>query len=80
MNGFVEAFSFFFNWSNDSRKNRPLTFKNNAPFSSCISKINNVFIDNAEDLDVVMPIYNLIEYSKNYSKTIGNFGIITGMN
>ena len=37
--------------------------KNNAQFIKCISKINNVLVDNAEDLDIVMPIYNLIEYS-----------------
>ena len=42
--------------SNISRKNRPLEFKNNTPFISCILKINNTLIDNAEDLDVVMPI------------------------
>ena len=59
--------------SNSSRKNRPLAFKNNAPFIGCISKINNMLIDNAEDLDVVMPMYNLLEYSKNYSKTTGRF-------
>ena len=47
-------------------------FKNTAPFISCISKINNTLIDNAEDLDIVMPMYNLIEYSKNYRKTTGN--------
>ena len=46
-------------------KNRFLAFKNNAPFTNCISKINNVLIDNAEDLDIVMPMYNLLEYSKN---------------
>ena len=46
-----------------------LAFKNNTPFTNCISKINNVLIDNAEDLDVVMPMYNLLEYSKNYRKT-----------
>ena len=44
-------------------------FKNNAPFINCISKINGIKIDNAEDLDVVMPMYNLLEYSKNYKKT-----------
>ena len=48
-----------------------LAFRNSAPFISCISKINNVLFDNAEDLDVVMSMYNLIEYSKNYSKTTG---------
>ena len=42
-------------------KSRFLAFKNNAPFTNCISKINNVLIDNAEDLDVVMPMYNLLE-------------------
>ena len=45
--------------------------RNNAPFISCVSKINNSFIDNAEDLYIVMPTYNLIEYSKNYRKTTG---------
>ena len=40
--------------NNRSRKNRPLAFKNNAPFISCISKINITLIDNAEDLDVAM--------------------------
>ena len=55
--------------SNSSRKNRPLAFKNNAPFIGCISKINNTLIDNSEVLDVAMPMYNLLEYSKNYSKT-----------
>ena len=54
-------------------RNRFLAFKNNAPFTNCISKINNVLIDNAEDLDIVMPMYNLLEYSKNYSKTTGRF-------
>ena len=48
---------------------KKLVFKNNVPFINCISKINGVKIDNAEDLDVVMPMYNLLEYSKNYRKT-----------
>ena len=52
---------------------KKLAFKNNAPFVSCISEINNTLIGNAEDLDVVMPMYNLLEYSKNYSKTTGSF-------
>ena len=55
------------------RTTKNFAFKNNAPFDSCISKINKTFIDNAEDLDVVMPMYNLLEYSKNYSKTTGSF-------
>ena len=53
-------------------RNRFLAFKNNAPFSNCISKINNVLINKAEDLDIVMPMYNLLECSKNYSKTTGS--------
>ena len=52
-------------------RNRFLAFKNNAPFTNCISKINNVLIDNAEDLDIVMPMYNLL--CKNYRKTTGSF-------
>ena len=51
------------------KKNRLLAFKNNAPFISCISKINNTLIDNAKDLDIVMSMYSLLEYSKNYSNT-----------
>ena len=47
---------------------KKLLFKNNAPFINCISKINGAKTDNAEDLDVVMPMYNLLEYSKNYKK------------
>ena len=43
-----------------------LVLKNNAPFTSYISKINNTLIHNVEDLHVVMPMYNLLEYSKNY--------------
>ena len=46
-------------------------FKNCAPFTNCISKINDTQIDNAESIDIVMPMYNLIEYSDNYSKTSG---------
>ena len=54
------------------KRNRPLAFKINAPFISCISKINGELIENAEDLDIVMLIYNLLEYSKNYRKTTGS--------
>ena len=53
-------------------RNRSLAFKNNVPFTNCLSKINNVLIDNAEDLYIVMPMYNLLEHSKNYSKTTGS--------
>ena len=50
-------------------RNKFLAFKNNAQFTNCISKLKNVLIDNAEDLDVVMPMYNLLEYRKNYRET-----------
>ena len=53
-------------------RNKGVTFKNCAPFTKCISRINNTDIDNAQDIDIVMPMYNLIEYSDNYSKTSGS--------
>ena len=55
-------------------RNKKLTFKNNVRFISCTFtyKINNTFIDNAEDLDIAMPMYNLLEYSDNYSVTSGS--------
>ena len=49
--------------------NRKVIFKNCAPFTNCISEINNTQIYNAKDIDIVMPMYNLIEYSDNYAKT-----------
>ena len=52
--------------------NTKVIFKNCAPFTNCISKINNIQIDNAEYVDIVMTMYNLIEYSDNYSKTSGS--------
>ena len=52
--------------------NKKVIFKNCAPFTNCISKINNTQIDNAEYIDIVMPMYNLIECSDNYSKTSGS--------
>ena len=54
------------------KRNKPLILKNNAPFVSCITKINNELIEDAEDLDIAIPMYNLLEYSKNYRKTIGS--------
>ena len=53
-------------------RNKGAIFKNCAPFTKCISRINNTDIDNAQDIDIVMPMYNLIEYSDNYSKTSGS--------
>ena len=52
-------------------RNKGVTFKNCAPFTNYKSEINNTEIDNARDIDIVMPMYNLIEYSDNYSKTSG---------
>ena len=52
------------------KRNRPLILKNNAPFVSCITRINGELIEDAADLDIVMSMYNL--YSKNYRKTIGS--------
>ena len=54
------------------RQNKPVILKNNAPFVSCITRINNELIEDPDDLDIVIPMYNLLEYSKNYRKTIGS--------
>ena len=58
---------------NNDAYDKKLSFKNNALFISCTSKINNTLIDSTEDLDIIIPMYNLLEYSKKYSKTIGSF-------
>ena len=47
-------------WGNNDMAEKDSVFKNNAPFSSCISKFNSKFTDNAEDLDIVMAMYNLL--------------------
>ena len=52
--------------------NKKVIFKNCAPFTNCISEINNTQIDNAKDIDIVMAMYNVIEYSGNYAKTTGS--------
>ena len=52
--------------NNDDKK---VIFKNYAPFTNCTSEINNTQIDNAKDIDIIMPMYNLIEYNDNYAKT-----------
>ena len=70
--------------TNDANDNgfgeKKLVFKNNAPFINCITKINGIKIDYAEDLDVVIPMYNLLEYSINYKKRQVVCGIIIEMN
>ena len=53
-------------------RSKGVVFKNCAPFIKCISEINNTQIENAKDIDIVMPMYNLIEYSDNYAKTTGS--------
>ena len=55
-----------------NNNNKKVIFKNCTLFTNCISEINNTQIDNAKDIDIVMPMYNLIEYSDNYVKTTGS--------
>ena len=57
---------------NNINYDKKLVLKNNAPFISCISKINGELIENVEDLDIVMPMYDLLEYSKNYEIITGS--------
>ena len=58
--------------TNDANKRKKkVTCKNNGLFRSCISKISNTYIDNVEDLDIVLPMFNLLEYSRTYSITSG---------
>ena len=58
---------------NNDVHGKKLAFESHSPFVSCISKINNTHIDNAEPLDIVNPMYNLLQYSKNYLKATGSF-------
>ena len=58
------------------RQNRPLILKNNALFVSCITRINGELIEDADDLNIVMPMYNLLEYSTNYGIAIGSLMLI----
>ena len=53
-------------------RDKGVAFKNCAPFTNCISEINNTQVDNGKDIDIKMPMYNLIEYSDNYAKTTGS--------
>ena len=55
-------------------RDKGVAFKNCAPCTDCITKINNTEVDNCQDIDIVMPMYNLIEYSDNYAKTSGSLG------
>ena len=53
-------------------RDKGVAFKNCVPFTNCIGEINNTQVDNAKDVDIVMPMYNLIEYSDIYAKTSGS--------
>ena len=55
-----------------NNNNKKVIFKNCAPFTNCIREINNTQVENAKDIDIGMSMYNLIEYSDNYSKTSGS--------
>ena len=66
--------------NNNTFGEKKLVFKNNAPFINCISKINGIKTDNAEDLDVVMSMYNLLDIVKILEKQQVVYGIITEMN
>ena len=58
--------------SNNAKRKKALTLKNNVPFTNCITKINDIKIDNTEDFRCCNAHYNLLEYSKNYNKTTGS--------
>ena len=60
-------------------RNKGVIFKNCSPFTNCKSEIANIEIGNAKDIDIVMPVYNLIEYSDNYSKNLEVYGNIIEM-
>ena len=64
----VVTLTLLLHWSKYDKK---LVIKNFTLFTTCISRIKNTLIDNAEDLDILMPMFNLIEYIKNYSKASG---------
>ena len=55
-----------------NNRNKKVTVTSCAPFTDCISEINNKEIDHAKSIDAVMPMYNLIQYSDNYSKSFGS--------
>ena len=55
-----------------NERGKGVAFKNCSPFTNCISEFNNTQIDNCKDIDIVMPMYNLIQYSENYAKTSGS--------
>ena len=60
--------------------NKEVVFKNCVPFTNCITKINDTHLENAEHIDIVMPMYNLIEYSDTYVRHQEVYGNTTEMN
>ena len=62
--------------NDDNMYNRKVSLKNSAPFFNCILKINSQLIEDAQDLDIAMTMYDLLYYSKNFRKTTGSFWII----
>ena len=60
--------------------NTKVAFKNCAQFRKCRAEINKTFVDDAERINIVMPMYNLIEYSDNYSDTSGSYGSLKEIN
>ena len=59
-------------------RDKGVAFKNSAPFINSISEINNAQVDNSKDIDIVMPMYNLIKYNNNYAKTSGSLSQFYG--
>ena len=59
--------------------NTDVAFKNCAPFSTCTTKINDIFVDEANHIYIAMPMYNLIEYSNNYSDNQEVYGSLKEM-
>ena len=59
--------------NDDNVYNRKVSLKSSAPFFNCTLKINSQLIEDAQDLDIVIPRYNLLCYSKNFRKTTGSF-------
>ena len=59
--------------NDDNVYNRKVSLKNSAPFFNCTLKINSQLIEDAQDLDIVMPMYNLLYHSKSFRKTTGSF-------
>ena len=73
MEGTITVANFASAVADANKTSGKVIFKNCAPFTNCISEISNAQVNNVKDLDILMPMYNLIEYCNNYSKTSGSF-------